>query len=97
MNFFDFFPSFVEIITIDLLDRPLNRYDTTYKFVMSTTRSCVCRNAERCSSTLRPSLENVLLDGRAPEERFNIFQELVVACNGIIGHYPPGARDNTGD
>lgn len=44
-----------------------------------------------------PSLKNVFLDGRTPEERFNVFQELVVARDGIIGHYLPGARDNTGD
>jgi len=48
-------------------------------------------------NTLRPSLENVLLDGRTPQKRFNIFQELVVTRNGIIGHYLPDVRDNTGD
>lgn len=90
------------VITIVTTDRPLNRCDTTYKFIClrraaASNETQLPRDAGRCPSTLRPSLENVLLDGRAPEECFNIFQELVVACDGIIGHYLPGARVNTGD
>jgi len=43
--------------------------------------------------TLRPSLKNVLLDGRTPEKRLNIFQELIVTCDDIFGHYLPDALD----